>query len=321
MSERILIPLDGSETAEAILPQVQRFLKRHAAEVVLLQGVPSLVPDFHFAVPGQHEEVNAYIRKRTFELINEGIQAKGIVRGGSAADLILESAHAEHATMIAMSTHGRTGLGRFVFGSVAEKVLRASPVPVLLVRSFPHAGPSRGRIEELPFRSFLVPLDGSEGSKSAIPLVLRWARPLDAHVTLLHVVEQDPLAPHWPAPGAAVRESQKALTEACIPNMLEERQGDPASEILRWSEEHETDLIVMSSHGRSGPSRWVLGSVTEKILRAAAVPMIVAHRTSPAKAEPAVRAEISATLPPVPLGIPSGPGVAQGMGRHRGDKE
>ncbi|HXX95281.1 MAG TPA: universal stress protein [Planctomycetota bacterium] len=298
MGERILIPLDGSETAEAILPQVQRFLRRHAAEVVLLQAVGGIAPDFHFAVPGQHEEVNAYIRKRTFELVNDGITARGLVREGRAAELILEAAESERATLIAMSTHGRTGLGRFVFGSVAEKVLRASPVPVLMVRSFPHGGPSRGRIEELPFRNFLVPLDGSDASASSIPLILRWARPLDAHVTLLHVVEPGPLAPHWPAPGAAVRETQKALTEACIPNVLEELQGDPASEILRWSEEHETDLIVMSSHGRSGPTRWILGSVTEKVLRAATVPLVVAHRSPARREEIAIRPEISAILPP-----------------------
>lgn len=297
--ERILIPLDGSEMAEAILPQVQRFLKRHAAEVVLLQAIPTVSPDFHFAVPGRTEEVTAYIRKRTFELINDGIPALGLVRHGSPAELILETARQEGASMIAMSTHGRTGLERFVFGSVAEKVLRAGPAPVLLVRSFPHPGPSRGRLEELPFRTLLVPLDGSEGSSGVIPLVLEFARPIDTHVTLLHVREADPLAPHWPPPGKAIEAAQQALLQAGIPSTLEDRLGDPASEILRFAEEHETDLIAMNSHGRSGPSRWVLGSVTEKVLRAAKVPMIVSRHAAPMREEDAIRAETSAILPPV----------------------
>jgi len=297
--ERILIPLDGSATAEAILPQVQRVLRRHAVEVILLQAVPSVAPDFHFAVPGHKEEVNAYIRKRTFELINDGIPARGIVKQGHPADLILETALAERASMIAMSTHGRTGIERFVFGSVAEKVLRASTLPVLLVRSFPHASLSRGRIEGLPFRAILVPLDGSEASSSVVPLILEFARPLDAHVTLLHVTGPDPLAPHWPHPEQAIKEAEKALIEACIPTVIVNRQGDPASEILRYSEEYETDLILMSSHGRSGPSRWVLGSVTEKVLRAARMPLIVSRRTLHRTQEDAIRAEISATLPPV----------------------
>lgn len=297
--ERILIPLDGSETAEAILPQVQRFLRRHAAEVILLQAIPSLAPDFHFAVPGHKDEVNAYIRKRTFELINDGIPARGFVKHGNAAELILETAATEHASMIAMSTHGRTGLERFVFGSIAEKVLRASPAPVLLVRSFPQAGLSRGRMEGLPFRNILVPLDGSEASSSVIPLLLAFARPIDARVTFLHVAEPDPLAPHFPPPGKAVREAEQTLIEACIPAVVVDRQGDPASEILHHADEHETDLIVMSSHGRSGPSRWVLGSVTEKVLRSAKVPMIVSRRPPPAREELAARVESSAILPPV----------------------
>jgi nucleotide-binding universal stress UspA family protein len=300
MGERILIPLDGSETAEAILPQVRRFLKCHAADILLLQVSPSFAPDFHFAVPGQTGEVNAYVRKRTFELINDGIPARALVRHGHPAEQILDAAAAEGATMIAMSTHGRSGFSRFVFGSVAEKVLRASPIPILVVRSFPHAEISRGRLEELPFRRILVPLDGSEASSSVIPLVLSFARPLDAHVTLLHVEEADPLAPHWPPAEEAVLRAEQSLKEACIPSVRDNRRGDPASEILRAAEERSTDVIVIGTHGRSGPSRWVFGSVTEKVLRASALPMIIARRRSPARMETAaVIEETSAILPPI----------------------
>lgn len=299
MGEKILIPLDGSETAEAILPQVRRFLQKHSAEVVLLQAIPSYAPDFHFTVPGQTEEVSAYVRKRAFELANDGIAARSVIKQGPAAHEILETAREEGATLIAMSTHGRTGLERFVFGSVTEKVLRASHLPILLVRSFPHAGSSRGRFEELPFRNILVPLDGSDWSASVIPLVLGFARPLDAHVILLHVAEPDPLAPHWPRPLEAVREAEQMLTNACVPNSFVVRQGDPASEILRFSEEQGTDLIVMNSHGRSGASRWVLGSVTEKVLRAAPIPMIVARYPVPRNEEVGARAESSAIVPPI----------------------
>jgi nucleotide-binding universal stress UspA family protein len=76
-------------------------------------------------------------------------------------------------------------------------------------------------------------------------------------------------------------------------------QGDPASEILRRSEEGPTDLIVMSSHGRSGPSRWVFGSVTEKVLHASRIPLIVTHRRPGVPEEYRVGPEISALLPPV----------------------
>jgi nucleotide-binding universal stress UspA family protein len=299
MNERVLVPLDGSETAEAILPQARRFLKCHEAEVILLQALPKYAPDFHFAVPGRREEVTAYIRKRAFELIQDGIPAQGLVKHGNAASVILETAEAERVSMIAMSTHGRTGLERFVFGSVAEKVLRAGPVPIFLVRSFAKPGLSRGRLEELPLRNILVPLDGSPESARVISLVGNVARPLDSHVTLLHVVEADPLAPHWPPLEKSLDEARKSLTDGCIPNRIEERQGDPATEILRFCEENGSDLIMMGSHGRSGPSRWVLGSVTEKVLRAAPVPMIVARRPAARPEEIAIPAEASASLPPM----------------------
>jgi len=298
MSNRILVPLDGSETAEAVLPHLRRFLSRHSAELVLLQVVPGFAPDFHFAVPGQHEEVSAYLRKRTFEFINEGIQARGIVQQGHAATRILEAAKSEGASMIAIATHGRTGLPRFVMGSVAEKILRASGVPVLLVRSFPDPTLSRGRLEARPFHRILVPVDGSPAVAPAIDLVLGFAKPLDANVTLLQVEEPDPQAPHWPSPGSPIQEAQRRLTEACIPNVLEVAQGDPASEILRKSEDGWTDLVVMSSHGRSGPSRWVFGSVTEKVLRAARVPLLVTRRESGTAQDSPQAREMSTPLPP-----------------------
>jgi nucleotide-binding universal stress UspA family protein len=97
----------------------------------------------------------------------------------------------------------------------------------------------------------------------------------------------------------AIQEAQRRLTEACIPNRLEVVQGDPALEILRRSEESQTDLIVMSSHGRSGPSRWVFGSVTEKVLHASRIPLIVTHRKPGPPEESPMSRDIPALLPPV----------------------
>lgn len=299
MNERILIPLDGSETAEAILPQVRRFLQRHAAEVVLLQVRSSLAPDFHFAVPGRSEEVTAYLRKRTFELIQDGIPARAVVRQGPPAEEILDVARKEQASMIAIATHGRRGFSRFALGSVAESVLRSSPLPVLLVRSLPHAPISRGRLEALPFHSIVVPLDGSEASARILPAVVAFARPLDATVTLLHVSEADPEAPHWDPSEKMLNHAGKVLTESCVPVHHALRKGDPADEILRFVEEQAPDLIFMATHGRGGPPRWVMGSVTEKVLRRAPIPLIVAKSSVPAPEDVAPRRESSALLPPI----------------------
>jgi nucleotide-binding universal stress UspA family protein len=299
MHERILVPLDGSETAEAILPHLHRFLLRHPGEVILLQVSPRHAPDFHFAVPGQHEEVTAYLRKRSFELIQSGLTARGLVKEGSAPEEILKTSQAEGVTMIALSTHGRTGLSRMVFGSVAEAVLRDSPVPVLLTRASSSSGISRGRLEKQPFRHLLVPVDGSVSSGQVLPLLLRVARPIDTQVTLLHVAPSDPYSPHWPSPAQAIRAAEAALTDACIPTTVKDRQGEAASEIARYSQENDVDLILMATHGRSGPARWVLGSVTEAVLRSVAVPMIVIRQGVSLPPQNPAALEASASPPPI----------------------
>jgi nucleotide-binding universal stress UspA family protein len=163
---------------------------------------------------------------------------------------------------------------------VAEKVLRASPVPVLVVRSFPAPAEkalSRGRLEALPLRHILIPTDGSERSLGIVGWIREFAHPIDARVVLLHVIE-DPMAGEgWRGPAEPVKQAERGLLEAGIPVTTAYRRGDPAIEILAACEEHSIDLLAMSTHGRSGPSRWAFGSVTEKVLRASNLPMLVAR--------------------------------------------
>jgi nucleotide-binding universal stress UspA family protein len=296
MLERILIPLDGSETAEAILPHVRRVLRRHDAETILLHAVPPFPPDFHLAVPRIDEDAHRYIRRMNFLLVNDGVRSRGLVRHGAPAETILSVSEEEGVSLIAMSTHGRTGLERLVFGSAAEQVLRESRWPVLIVRSLPSSVGtiSRGRLEGLPFHRILVPLDGAEESLSILPALKEFASSIDARVRLLAVV--DDLAERWHSPGFTLESAQKALAAACIPADIETCRGDAATEILRVARELEADLIAMSTHGRSGPSRWVLGSVTERVLRASSVPMLLVRRLkaiepslSPGRAERASR--------------------------------
>ncbi len=151
MEEKVLVPLDGSKVGEAALPYLKELLgklgSRVKAEVVLLQVVSSLT---HYVVAG---EVSAQVpyTEREVELIRqqaiaylgkvgEGLKNKGAVvhtkvMMGNAAEGIISAADESKADLIAMSTHGRTGLSKWAFGSVAEKVLRGAHVPVLLVRT------------------------------------------------------------------------------------------------------------------------------------------------------------------------------------------
>lgn len=280
MLERILVPLDGSEIAEAILGQLARLLRMKDAQVILFQAVPVIATVGLDGGPAiaidMKTEAEKYIGALENRLRKEGVKVEGITRVGGEATGILDVAREHKATLIAMTTHGRSGLSRFVFGSVAEKVLRASEVPVLVVRSFQDVGPValRTPVEELPIRRILMPVDGSENSLAVLPPVEALAKALGASVMVLGVVE--PSASKRASDGdplvhLAVKDL-KAHNIAVDPLV---RVGDPASEILDACRLHIADLVAMTTHGRSGVSRWVMGSVTEKVLRGSTVPMLV----------------------------------------------
>lgn len=273
--DRILVPLDGSPTAEAVLGQVERILRRTDSEVLLLRVAPppmypyTEVPAF---LPRLRDEAELYVKQLAGRLSDRGARAQGIVRVGSAASAILDTAAQEKATLIAMSTHGRTGVARWVFGSVTEKVLRASPVPVLVLRSF-QAG---ARTTEAPvsFKKILVPIERFH--LGIVPHVREVARLFGSRVVFLHVVEpgEDPEA--RTKAQAEAQAAGRALMEAEIPAVILERPGgDPAEEILRAAVEESAGLVAITTHGRSGVGRWALGSVTEKVLRAATIPLLV----------------------------------------------
>lgn len=262
MFERILVPLDGSSVAEAILPHVRRIHRLAGSELLLVRAIP---PD-----DASLEEPRARMSEVERSLVKEGAKVRSILHTGRAAETILEIAQKEGVSLIAMTTHGRTGLPRWIFGSVTEKVLRASVLPVWVVRSF-----GAGAKWESGIRKVLVPLDGSAFSSAILPCVKRLAQLFQSHVTLFHVLDDGETAfGHEGAEGrlyAAAGEFQAAGIS--VNTIL--RRGNPASEILDTCRPPLYDLIAMTTHGRSGFSRWVFGSVTEKVLRGARVPLLV----------------------------------------------
>lgn len=280
MLERILVPLDGSATAEAVLVQVRRLLKRADAEVLLLSAVElDVLPAYESqklrdTLPGLAQE---YVRGVAERLTAEGIRARPLVATGSAAPQILAAVKEHKASLIALSTHGRTGLLRFTLGSVAEKILRSAEVPVLVMRS--GAQPPR----EVEFRKVLVPVDGSDRSFEVLPVASQFAQAYGAKLIVVSAREYDPTlhgmvavpVPLEPAPVEHVRKAVAMFTHAGNAVEGEVLDGDPASAILEFAAKARVDLIAMATHGRSGFVRWMLGSVTEKVVRHAASPVLV----------------------------------------------
>jgi nucleotide-binding universal stress UspA family protein len=177
-----------------------------------------------------------------------------------------------------MSTHGRSGIERWVHGSVAERVLRRSPAPLLLANPFTFAK----RPEQAPpFQRIVVPLDGSENAAMALPRAATLARFFSAEVVLLHVV------PEALADGelvGAVHEREleglellEAARGALSPLVVRTRleRGVPANVILDVVADEHADLLAMTTRGRSGATRWTFGSVAEDVLRHARCPVLV----------------------------------------------
>lgn len=264
MADKILVPVDGSELSDRILVHVQRLLSRAEAEVVL----------FHVGPEGTQPVDRRHVDELAASLRANGANARALVVRGEPASMILAAAREIGPNLVAMSTHGRSGVMRFIRGSVAERVLRHSPVPVLLAN--PLALPERQRPE---IRRILVPLDGSELSAEILPIASDVAELFGAELVLLGAIElvvtPDPVVMVSPAVDREGLEARLAelAKRVSVPVTTRVVLGTPAVEILDAA--HDADLVALATHGRSGPSRWAFGSVAEQVVRHCDRPLLV----------------------------------------------
>jgi nucleotide-binding universal stress UspA family protein len=290
MISKILVPLDGSRTAEAVLPLVAHLAKAHKAEVELMTVItPVAIWDAAASMINWNAEEEAardYIRAKTIELREAGLTAHSTVAFGPAAYAIYDAAKTKSIDFIAMTTHGRSGVSRFVLGSVADKLLHTA-APLLVVR------PSREDVEELSpvaIRKILVPLDGSELSLSAIPHAEAIAKTLNASLVFCHVVSTDWIAYSGMETPTLYQDTVKdmeANARTTIERTADESRtrgftvdcfvgvGGPTAEIERIAGEQGAGMLVMSTHGRSGPTRWVMGSTADALVRRTHLPCLL----------------------------------------------
>ncbi len=276
MLKRILVPLDGSDLAETVLPYVERLANSTGASVRL----------FTIATKETDQsQVGAYLKSKQEQMGNVAVETMVPPRKDEAAGAILAEAERWDADLIAMTTHGRSGITRWVFGSVANKVIHASPRPFLLVR----ARPAAERPADIRIQRILVPLDGSELSLSVLPYVEDIARAVGASLVLFTAVV--PLQPYGGADPTAfpisriddlIQHAQSSLEK--VGKEIESRGlsvhsiaafGFPADEIIRSAEATKADLIAMATHGRSGLNRWVMGSIADAVLRRSMLPCLM----------------------------------------------
>jgi nucleotide-binding universal stress UspA family protein len=284
--KRLLVPLDGSPLAETILPVAEEWAKEEEAEVILLRGLLAR----HASGGGDPEvqvraveEGEAYLKAVADRLERRGLKrVRWAVGYDEPAAAIAEAAAREGVDMVAMATHGRSGLSRLLLGSVAEAVVRSARVPVLLIRGQSAWKPwATGKI--------LVSLDGSELSECILPVVERLAGPRDLTIVLFNVI--DPLASSALSETSMQPHQLMALRRADAERYLAKvaepltgkglrvetavRYGKVLEAIAAFAGQERADLIAMATHGRSGLSRLLLGSVAAGVLRSASVPVLL----------------------------------------------
>lgn len=293
MFKHILVPLDGSTLSEKALGIATAVARATSARVTLLHSVtpatfvytaPVPVSDDLYEQMMDADVINAtnYLKKvetRLHDCGVENVEVKVLVGPSAAA---IKMAADQGCDLVVMSTHGRTGVARTVWGSIADEVVRGINIPVLLVGTRHQIPEAEGCAPN--FRRILVPLDGSELAEQALPIAGALAQVEGAQVLLLNVV------PEPAAVGAGqVTDNRDAKADhylnraaVCVlPSEVDfdtiETGGAAGAAIVRIAKEQECDLIVMSTHGRGGFTRMRLGSIADAIIGHAPVPVLLLH--------------------------------------------
>jgi nucleotide-binding universal stress UspA family protein len=283
MYEDILIPFDGSEGAAEVLHHASEIAHWADATIHLLY-VADTNRDSVTVVEGQTVDVlvregEDIIEEAAQTLDTLGVPYETDVVQGNPAPTIVEYAERYDQDLVVMPTHGREGVSRYLIGSVSEKVVRLSSAPVLTVRMQPD------ETLEFPYENILIPTDGSPAATHAAGHTVEFAASLDATVHVLSVVDDSALGPDVRSVIAG-EESEQAATEAVetvvseantygvtdtIPHI---EHGDPAEVIIDCIEANDIHAVGMGTIGRRGTDRILLGSVAEKTVRSAPVPVM-----------------------------------------------
>jgi nucleotide-binding universal stress UspA family protein len=295
VSEKILVPLDGSELAEVALPYAEELAVKLGVGIKLIRVVT--LPVYSEPTGGVYtieQEValrsgaQDYLEKVNCSLKAKGIAAKSDVRCGTAAEEIIEYAAKDEISLIVLATHGHSGVTRWALGSVADKVIRGTAKPVVLIRAKErHPAAEQGILKKI-----LVPLDGSREGEAVIPHVAWLASGLGAEVVLFQalaggyhtitakgyeyaIYPEQQMASDKAFADDYLTGVGKQLKEKGVKSKIEVRVGHAAEEIIEFAGEVSADMVAMSTHGRSGVRRWVFGSVAEKVLHEGDKPLLL----------------------------------------------
>jgi nucleotide-binding universal stress UspA family protein len=268
MYDRVLVPLDGSAFAEEIIPFALAFAQAMHIGTTLLRVT---------AEARETASAEEYIRELAQRI---GAEGKTITAEEDTATTILQELRSQARTLVTMTTHGRTGLLEAVLGSVAQRVVKEAAGPILVYR--PRGAPSSISTVPAPISVVLVPLDGSVFSEWIVPHAAEMALALKTEMVMVQVLT-DVHPPALASQGDVMEESyirsraRHATQKWGIQVNWDTLHGDTASAICEYVKSRQNVVVAMSSHGRRGLSRAILGSVAGECVRRAGVPVLVYH--------------------------------------------
>jgi nucleotide-binding universal stress UspA family protein len=300
MYRSLLVPLDGSLPSEHALPLALSIARRSGAALQLVHVHMPLMVDgiaatYSLGDTANRAQAHSYLEALVKRLTNTTeVPVSGVLLDGPVVSVLEEHARTTESDLIVMTTHGRGPLSRFWLGSVADELIRRTDMPLLVVR--PDDG-APDLIRTPVLQRILIPLDGSETAEQILEPAIALGTLMDAEYTLLRVLEPVPIYGHnltgYAAGGTdlAVLKQLQAEAQTYLEGVAHRFRGRSrvqtrvvvhpqiASAILGEARAHAVNLIALETHGRHGLARLVLGSVADKVIRGAPIPILV-HRTT-----------------------------------------
>ena len=281
MYERVIVPLDGSQNSERVLPYVEELAQRTHCDLTFVGVSSDQERSFEYIF-------KKYVQDLAVQFKNKGLRAQSAFLYGSPSEEIIRYADTNGASLIAAATHGRSGFQEWILGGVSEKILLHSSKPVLLISA---RQPGTGATKSTSLQNVLVPLDGSEAGEAALPWAEELAKSTNGRLVLLRVVLSTSkvvgvmnYATGFERQLVSTLRGQAREYLTSVVAELEKKgldtkydliEGIPSEAILDYAKQNSIDLIVMTKHGMSAPSRAVLGSVVHQVVHASDIPILV----------------------------------------------
>ena len=292
--KNILVPLDGSQSSETVLPMAEVLARQNHARLILFHVIEQHPPD---TVHGERhltddQEASAYLDQVSQTLSSE-IKIDRHVHTSAEKDVavsIVEHSKEMKVDLIAMCAHGQSGLEKRIFGNIAQQVLNQGDVPVLLF-----SPEKEMKAETCSCQCILVPLDGDPDHEAGLDMAIELSQNCQARLHLVMVIHKLSTLPGEQAASAVLLPSATSvlldmdceegemylagliskLLDKNIPVTGEVTRGDPAKQIVRAAKEFQADMIVLGTHSKTAMDAFWSGSVTPKIATQTHLPLLL----------------------------------------------